>query len=116
MLPTNFDFLASENPELAPAVLRLEEFVRRHQDWGLVDPRAVTREIRDVDPFTLMYVLQQLVKYGLFRQVYMVAMPSGALAEGEYDDPNSIPYRLATAFDGPFYRDDGEIVSVLKPK
>src|SRR5438874_1137896 len=115
MLPTNFAFLASENPELKPAALRLEEFARKHQDWNLIDPRAVTREIRDVHPFLLMYALHELVKNGVLHQVYMVATPSGVLAEGEYDDPNQIPSRLTTPFDEPFNRDDGEIVSVLKP-
>ncbi len=115
MLPTNFDFLASENPELRPAAVRLGEFARRHQDWKLIDPRMVTREIRDIDPFLLMYALHELVKKGLFHQVYMVATPSGVLTEGEYDDPNQIPKRLKTPLDEPFNRDDGEIVSVLKP-
>ena len=115
MLPTNFDFLASEIPELRPAAVRLGEFARRHVDWNLIDPRAVTREIHDVDPFMLMYALRELVRSGLFHQVYMVATPSGVLAEGEYDDPNDIPIRLMTPFDEIFNREDGEIVSVLKP-
>jgi hypothetical protein len=115
MLPTNFDFLASENPELSPAVLRLGEWARKHNDWNLIDPRAVSREIRDVDPFLLAFVLRQLVERGLFEQVYMVATPSGVLAEGEYRDPNNIPERLANGFEEYFDRDDGLIVSVLKP-
>ncbi len=115
MLPTNFDFLASEIPELKVAATRLEDFARRHQDWGLIDPRAVTREIRDVDPFLLMYALRELVEHGLFDQIYMVATPSGVLAEGEYNNPNEIPRHLVTPLNEWFDRDDGEIVSVLKP-
>ena len=115
MLPTNFDFLASENPELRPAVSRLGEWATKHRHCGLIDPRAVARELRDVDPFLLAYTLHQLVKKGLFRQKYMIATPSGVLAEGEYDDPNEIPKRVATPLEEYFDREDGEIVSVLKP-
>jgi hypothetical protein len=115
MLPINFDFLASENPELEPAAIRLGEWANKHRTWGLIDPRAVSREIRDVDPFLLSFALHQLVVKGLFRQVYMVTTPTGALAEGEYDDPNNIPARLATGFEEYFDRDDGVIISVLKP-
>ncbi len=88
MLPTNFAFLASENPELKPVIIRLGEWARKHCDWNLIDPRAVSREIRDIDPFLLSFVLHQLVVKGLFRQVYMVATPSGVLQPKVYDDPN----------------------------
>lgn len=115
MLPTNFDFLANEKPELKQVITRLSEWARQHRDWKAIDPRIVNEDIKDVDPFMLSFALHQLVARGLFRQVYMVASPSGAFAEGEYDDPNEIPIRLTTRFDEFFSRDDGAIVSLLKP-
>jgi hypothetical protein len=115
MLPTNFDFLASDSPELKPAVARLSEWVRRHRDWNMIDPRRVREEIDDIDPFLLSFVLRELVERGVFRQVYRILTPSGVFAEGEYDDPNNIPLRLSNGFDEYFNRDDGVIVSILKP-
>jgi hypothetical protein len=115
MLPTNFDFLANENPELKTAVIRLGEWVRKHKDWNVIDPGAVSREIKDVDPFLLSYTLHLLVVKGLFRQVYMIMTPSGVLADGQYDDPNKIPKRVPNGFDESFDRDDGVIVPILEP-
>lgn len=115
MLPNNFDFLASDMPELKPAVARLSEWVRQHRDWNIIDPRLVHQEIRDIDPFLLSFVLKELVKRGMFRQVYRILTPSGVFAEGDYDDPNNIPARLPSGFDEYFNRDDGAIVSILKP-
>jgi len=115
MLPTNFDFLASENPELKVAVTRLGEWARKHKDWKIIDPIAVSREIKDVDPFLLSYTLHLLVARGLFRQVYMIMTPSGVLAGEPVDDPNKIPKRVSDGFDQSFDRDDGVIVPILEP-
>jgi hypothetical protein len=115
MLPTNFDFLASENPQLQAAASRLGEWARKHRGYNVIDPEAVARENKDIDPFQLAYALHLLVVKGLFRQVYMIMTPSGVLAEGQYDDPNKIPKRVHNGFEESFDREDGVIVPILEP-
>jgi hypothetical protein len=45
----------------------------------------------------------------------MVVAPSGALAEGEYDDPRSVPERVRDNWDNYFDRDNADVIPVLKP-
>jgi len=115
MLPTNFDTLAGENSDYSPVLKRLKEWVEKHAEWSLLDPRILAKDLRDVDPFLLSVVLLELVRVGLYRRVYMVATPSGVLADGEYDDPRKIPERVADNFYNYFDRAETEIVPVLKP-
>jgi hypothetical protein len=115
MLPTNFDTLASENSDLKPVLVKLKDWVERHSDWSILDPRIVARDLRDVDPYLLSRVLVGLVKIGLYRRVYMVQTPSGALADGEYDDPRKIPARVADNFFHYFDPTETDIVPVYKP-
>jgi hypothetical protein len=115
MLPTNFDTLANENSALRPAVKRLKEWVERHADRSVLDPRVLARDLGDVDPYLLSVLLVGLVKIGLYRRVYMVETPSGVLAEGEYDDPLKIPDRVQDRSFNYFDPTETEIVPVYKP-
>jgi hypothetical protein len=115
MLPTNFDTLANENSEFRPVLGKLKEWVERHSDWSVLDPEILVRDLRDVDPFLLSVILLELVRKGLYRQVYMVKTPSGVLAEDEYDDPRQIPPRVRDRSYRYFSPMDTEIVPVFKP-
>lgn len=115
MLPTNFGTLANENSHLRPVLRKLKEWVEKHKDWSVLDPRILAHDLQDVDPFLLSLVLQRLVKMGLYRQVYMVETPSGVLADGEYDDPRKIPHRVHDRSYNYFDPMETEIVPVFKP-
>jgi hypothetical protein len=115
MLPTNFDTLATENSDLKPVVGRLKDWVLRHSNLSVLDPKIVARDLDDVDPFLLTRVLVGLVKIGLYRRVYMVETPSGVLAEGEYEDPLQVPNRVADSFLNYFDPMDTDIVPIYKP-
>lgn len=115
MLPTNFDTLASDNSDLRPVLARLKEWVERHADRTVLDPRILAKDLRDVDPFLLSVVLFELVRVGLYRRVYMVETPSGVLANQEYDDPRKIRESVADNFYNYFDPTETEIVPVLKP-
>jgi hypothetical protein len=115
MLPTNFGTLADENSELRPVLRRLAEWVEKHSDWSVLDPRILAHDMRDVDPFLLSLVLRELVRIGLYRRVFMVETPSGVLADGEYDDPRKIPDRVPDRSYNYFDPTETEIVPVFKP-
>lgn len=113
MLPSNFDSLATERPDLAGTFHRITAWVRTHPDWNLIDPRELGRQLRDEDPIALTVALRMLVLSGLFRQVYVVVTPSGVLAEGEYEDPRQIPTVARDRFDQPFDTSEADIIPVL---
>jgi hypothetical protein len=114
MLPTNFDTLASENSALRPVANKLKDWVERHAEWSLLDPRVLARDLRDVDPFLLSVLLVGLVKIGLYRRVYMVETPTGVLADGEYDDPREIPPKVQDRSFNSFDPMETDIVPVYK--
>ena len=114
MLPTNFGTLADDNSDLRPVLGRIREWVEKHSDWSVLDPRILARDLRDVDPFLLSVALLELVRIGLYRRVYMVDTPSGVLADGEYDDPRKIPDRVPDRSFRYFNPMDTEIVPVFK--
>jgi hypothetical protein len=115
MLPTNFDTLASDNSDLLPVLARLKEWVERHADWSVLDPRILSKDLRDIDPFLLAVVLRGLVRIGLYRRVYMVETPSGVLADGEYDDPRKIPDRVPDRAYHYFNPSETDVIPVYKP-
>jgi hypothetical protein len=115
MLPTNFDTLASENSALRPVVNKLKQWVERHTDWTVLDPRVLAADLRDVDPYLLSVLLGGLVRIGLYRRVYMIETPSGVLADGEYDDPLKVPDRVHDRDFHYFDPRETEIVPVYKP-
>ncbi len=115
MLPTNFGTLANENSKFRPVLRRLKEWVEKHADWSVLDPRILARDLPDVDQFLLSLVLLELVRRGLYRRVYMVYTPSGVLADGEYDDPRKIPENVPDRSYNYFALAEADIVPVLKP-
>ena len=115
MLPNNFDSLANDRPELRPAILRVADWARTHPDWNVLDPRILAKDLPDLDPLLLSLALRELVRNGFYRRVFMVVAPSGALTEGEYDDPRSVPERVRDNWDNYFDRDNADIIPVLKP-
>ena len=96
MLPTNFDFLTAERPDLAGHLL-FADFVNgsrptRIGTFSILDELA--RLLPDIDSFTLAKMLALLVQRRVMRQVYVVLTPSGVYADGEYEDPRKIPDKV----------------------
>lgn len=115
MLPNNFEALASKLPEFRSDILRIGEWASLHGDWRVLDPRILSRDLRDIDPLRLSLALHGLVSVGSYRQIYMVVTPEGVLAEGEYNTPLDIPGRVRDGFNHTFKVEDGDIVPVFKP-
>lgn len=114
MLPSNYDSLAAKHPELAPVLGRIGAWVRAHADWNLIDPRVLSKDLRDLDVITLARGLQVLVDERVLREVYMVATPdTGVLAEGEFEELDDIPERLSDRWNHSFNTADADIVAVL---
>ena len=116
MLPTNFDFLTAERPDLGPAFRRLREWIQAHQDWNVLDPRELAPSLPDIDSFTLAKMLALLVQRRVMRQVYVVLTPSGVYADGEYEDPRKIPDKVPDRFNHYFDTQEADIVPVLRPR
>jgi hypothetical protein len=115
MLPSNFDTSIEKRPDLRPVLSRVSEWILGHQDWELIDPRILSKDLFDINPLWLAKALEALVEDGALEQVYMLASPStGVLASGEYRDLNELPE--GNVWDRSHYvnADDAEIVAVLK--
>lgn len=91
MLPTNFDTLIADRPDLGPILEDVASWIKHHPDWDIIDPRELSRSLTHADAWALATALRLLCDRGFFRQVYMVVTPSGVLADGKYDDPRRIP-------------------------
>jgi hypothetical protein len=115
MSPSNFEILANENPRLRREILRVGEWVHQHADWNLIDLRVLSKDMRDLDPGLLTIALGRLVDSGAFRRVYKVVTPSGVLAEGDFDDPTTVPELVRDHWGHSFETADADIVPVLKP-
>jgi hypothetical protein len=116
MLPTNFDSLIADRPDLGPVLEDVALWIKDHPDWDIIDPREVSRSLTHGDAWALTMALRLLCDRGLFRQVYMVVTPSGVLADGKYDDPHRIPPRLPDRWNQPFETAEADIVAVLEPR
>jgi|ERR1017187_7615383 hypothetical protein len=115
MLPNNFNTLASQIPEYRAAILRIGEWARNHSDWPFLDPRTLSRDLRDIDPVRLALTLHELVQVGSYRQVYKVLAPDGTFVEDEYASPLDVPPHPRDGFNHPFRIEDGDIVPVFTP-
>jgi len=115
MSQINFEKMDADNRELKPVFKRLDAWRRDHADWRILDPRVISRDLNDVDPLLLTFALYTLARKGVYRIVYMVTTPSGVLADGEYDDPKSIPERVPDRFNRYFDTADTDVVPVFKP-
>jgi hypothetical protein len=114
MLPSNYDSIVAERPQLGTALQRIATWVRSHADWEMIDPRVLSRDLRDIEPAKLSAALDALVDAGLLRQVFMVALPpTGTLAYREYDDLDEIPDRVFNRSEQLVDTADGDIVAVL---
>jgi hypothetical protein len=113
--PISFEALASKNGPLQREILRVAEWVGQHSDWDLLDPKILSRDLRDLDPARLAIALGALVDIGAFQRVYKVVTPSGVLAEGEFDDPLNIPERVRDRWGRCFETADSDIIPVFRP-
>lgn len=115
MLPNNFDILASQIPEYSSAILEIGAWARKHADWPFLDPRVLSRDLRNMDPVRLALALRELVHVGFYKQVYKVVTPDGTFAENEYNSPLDVPSLPRDGFNRPFRIEDGDIVPVFMP-
>lgn len=113
MLPSNFDTLAAEQPDLAATLHSIGDWVRSHPDWNLIDPRELSRQLPDLPAIKLALALRLLVQHGFLKQVYMITTPSGVLADGAYDDPRRIPDVARDRFNQPFDTSEADVIAVL---
>lgn len=112
-LPDNYAEFAGKDRAVGRALSRFAEFVRAHQNWDLIDYRIVSRELRDVDAFTLGEAIRVLVDVGVIRQLYAVTTPSGSLAEATFERPTQIPPKLPDRFNHYFDTSEQDVVPVL---
>ena len=113
MLPSNYEPIAGQHPELRTALRRISDWVRQHSEWELLDPRVLGRDLRDLDAQQLAAALVVLGTSELFRRVFMVTTPSGTLADSKYDHPRQIPERLPDHFEKYFDTAESDVVPVL---
>ncbi|MCC6394768.1 MAG: hypothetical protein IT167_29510 [Bryobacterales bacterium] len=114
MLPTNYDSIAAERPSLAPILRDIAAWARSHADWGLIDPRVLSKDLLHVDPVRLSAALDALVDAGVLQQVFMVALPpTGYLAYGRYHSVDEIPDRVYDRSERLVDTADADIVAVL---
>jgi hypothetical protein len=116
MLPTSYEPLADEHPELRHVLSRISEWVRQHGDWNLLDSRVLAKDLPDVHEEELAAALQVLGTSNFFRRCYTVTTPSGVLADELYDHPRKIPERLPDRFNHYFDTEESDIVAVLTPR
>jgi DNA-binding HxlR family transcriptional regulator len=107
--------LADKKPDLKPVFHRISDWAKAHQNWNLVDPRELRRDLYDVDPVLLSLALQALVNFGVLRRVYRAVTPSGLLADKDYDDPREVPELVPDRFNHYFPSSEGDIIPVFKP-
>jgi hypothetical protein len=98
---------------LAPALDEVAEWIRNHPSWEVLDPRELSKSLRDIDTWHLALALRLLVEKGFFRQVYKVVTPSGVLADDIFDDPRLIPDRLPDRWNQYFDTSEADVVAVL---
>jgi hypothetical protein len=112
MSQTSFEGLADRYPEYRQAFKQLDAWLRSHR--GVVDPRALVREIQGVDVGAVGAVLTVLVRAGLLKRVYKVVTPSGALADGEFENPQAIPEKLPDRLEHYFETAEADVVPIFK--
>lgn len=115
MLPNNFENLANQIPEYRSVVLRIGDWAYSHRDWNFLDPRTLSKDLKDIDPVRLVLALNRLVQTGSYRQVYKVVAPDGTFAENQYASPLDVPKEPRDGFNQPFRIEDGDIVPVFTP-
>lgn len=114
MLPTNFDSLTDEQPDLAPTLRRVRGWIEDHRHTNTLDPRELARSLPEVESIKLAAALALLVKRGVLRQVFRVVTPSGVFADDEYDDPREIPTRVPDRFNRYFDTVEADIIPLLR--
>lgn len=91
------------------------EWARAHQHRSRIDTWSLSRDLRDIDRYTLAFALDLLVEKGYYRERYTVLTPSGVLADAEFEDPTEIPAQLPDRFHRYFDTAESEVVTVLAP-
>jgi hypothetical protein len=114
MSPINFDTLATEHPDLAAELAKLQTWERAHQWVRTIDLRRLANEVRNVDARALARALYVLVDHGYLAEGYTVELPDGALAERVFDAPTDIPDQIPDRFARPFNTSEGRIVQVFR--
>jgi hypothetical protein len=114
MSPTNFDALAKQHPKYQRALRRLATWLDAHADAAIINPIALAKDVPEVDIVALAEALTLLVQNGWLRRVYKVLTPNGVLAEGEFDDPSTIPARLPDRRENYFDTAEADVIPVFR--
>lgn len=116
MLPSNFDSLTADRPELTESFSRLAKLINEHPNWNEINPREIRKFLgHNVDKWQMANALDYLVERGWLHQVYVVITPSGVMANDEFEDPSDIPERLPDRFNQYFDTAEADVVPILKP-
>jgi hypothetical protein len=110
----NLEVLAKQHPSYARSLRALQSWIDAHDRERFINPMKVAQDLRGVDAADLAMAFTLLLKAGLLKRVYKVLTPAGVLADGEFDDPTSIPERLPDRFDRYFDTADGDVVPVFR--
>jgi hypothetical protein len=109
----SFADLINKYPQSKKALVEIADWLNRHEDATVLYPSVLARET-SLDPVSLAKALTLLVREGVFRRVYKVTTPSGALADEEFDDPREIPEQLPDRFDHYFSTAESSVVPVFQ--
>jgi hypothetical protein len=121
MSQINFGPIAEQHPEYRSLLRKLELWLaerasrRRASSAPTIDPRDLSRAWPEVDRLSLAILLRLLVETGAYRRVYKVITPSGAFADGDFDDPTKIPPKLPDRFNEYFETAEADVVPILEP-
>ena len=113
MLPNNFENIAAEHPDLRPSLARISDWIDRHRDWTVLDPRVLAKDLSPINPYILSRALTLLVSSGLFKTVYKLVEPSGTLSRADFDDPADVPEFVYDRWDRPIETAESDLIAVL---
>ena len=114
MSPISFELLINAHPNHRRAFRKLESWLNAHEDLHIIDASRIAKDLRDLSPVTLATALTLAVNAGLLRRTYKVLTPGGVMADGEFDDPRTIPPTLPDRFERYFDTTEADVVPVFR--
>ncbi len=105
----------SASSDYGNAIRLLRDFVRKHSDRRVFEPRRVARELGRIEMTALAYAFDALASDGLLVRVFRIRPPTThTLLDQDFYSVDEIPAELRDAFNRPFCTDDAEIVQVFR--
>jgi hypothetical protein len=114
MSQINFAALAKQHPEFRRELQKLNSWMNTHPNVRVINPNSLAKDLSGTDKNTLASALMLLKRAGYLKLVYKVMTPDGVMADGEFEDPTSIPEKLADRFSNYFDTSEADVVPVYK--